>query len=133
VLDQAREDLRSHAGKRGERHRQQSALRWLNSEEEVYLYSFRAICACLGIDASYLRKGVLRQFQEVSGTDASAPVPIPPRGKASKTAVTRAGLPRHTPSSRPSPPNSQAVQISKPQIISVMNNRRECSFPDTLP
>ena len=47
------------SGKRSERLARE-AEEWLFSEEEQWLFSYLNICATLGIDAEYLRRGLLQ-------------------------------------------------------------------------
>ncbi len=47
------------SGKRSERLARE-AEEWIFSEEEQWLFSFRNVCAALGIDAQYLRRGLLQ-------------------------------------------------------------------------
>ena len=50
------------SGKRSER-LARDAEEWLMSEEEQWPFSYRNICAVLGIDAQYLRRGLLQWRQ----------------------------------------------------------------------
>ncbi len=42
-----------------EKKRYHEAVKWINSEETDYVFSFVNVCDCLGIDPTYLRAGLI--------------------------------------------------------------------------
>ena len=60
VLEDAVDVYRKHAGARDPRGEQlfQEAEAWIDDPDRTWLFSFQNICDVLGLDASYLRRGL---------------------------------------------------------------------------
>ena len=70
VLEDAVDVYRKQAGARDRKRRQlfEDAEAWIESDDKSWIFSFENICDVLGIDATYLRKG-LRRWKQLAGGD----------------------------------------------------------------
>ncbi len=68
ILEDAVDVYRKQAGARDRKRRQlfEDAEAWLESPDKSWIYSYENICEVLGIDATYLRKG-LRLWKQKAG------------------------------------------------------------------
>jgi hypothetical protein len=77
ILEDAVEVYRKQAGATDRKRRQlfEDAEAWIESSDRVWIFSFENICDVLGIEASYLRKG-LRSWKWRAGGDRGSVVAI---------------------------------------------------------
>lgn len=69
VLRDAVACFQEYAGAQEQRKRQLflETEEWILSEDNFYLFSFENVCASLGIDANYLRRGLMRWKNKTLG------------------------------------------------------------------
>ena len=78
ILEDAVDVYRKQLGARDRKRRQlfEDAEAWIESADRSWIFSFENICDVLGIDASYLRKG-LRLWKAKAGGDRGRVVAFP--------------------------------------------------------
>ena len=73
-----------------QRKQYEEAKHWVTAEEESeWIFSFRNICEVLGMDPSYLRRGLIRQITSSRTHNSSAVVTIPHRSGNLRAASQR--------------------------------------------
>ena len=87
AIDSFLENINARTGRRKQQYK--AAEKWLFQKDHAWTFSFESICAILGLDPDYIRKGLRQREREESIRILSAvkPVSFSPRGTTARVAT----------------------------------------------